>query len=349
MDEERWLVERGLDTLDDVFYIYDSDGQLTYWNAALSELFGLTAAELSGMQPPDFFVETDKPRVEQAVREVFENERTLVEARAETEKGRIRFELTGQRMTDDEGELLGFCGIGRDVTRVREREWQLERHNKRLSEFSEILTHDIRNPLQVAMTHLEIERSKSDSESLEKTDLALQRIRNIIDDVLTIAREGQAVTDPTQVALDAVARAAWESVDTAEAELDVETTATVAGDQGRLQRLFENVFRNALEHGGRDVTVTVTDTETGFAITDDGPGIPESIRADVFEAGVSGSSSGTGFGLSIVRNLAEAHGWSVDAVASDTGARFEFDVRALRDDGGTVQLEGVPERDERGE
>ena len=73
------------------------------------------------------------------------------------------------------------------------------------------------------------------------------------------------------------------------------------------------------------MTVTVGDLPDGFYIEDDGPGIPQADREEVFAAGYSTASAGTGFGLSIVNRVAQAHGWDVRVTdGSDGGARFEI-------------------------
>ncbi|MDG5779004.1 HAMP domain-containing sensor histidine kinase, partial [Haloarculaceae archaeon H-GB1-1] len=80
---------------------------------------------------------------------------------------------------------------------------------------------------------------------------------------------------------------------------------------------------------GRDpsLTVTVGDHETGFFVADDGPGIPEAVRDDLFAPGVSGSETGTGLGLAIVSEIVDAHGWSIRAEdGPDGGARFVIGV-----------------------
>jgi signal transduction histidine kinase len=82
---------------------------------------------------------------------------------------------------------------------------------------------------------------------------------------------------------------------------------------------------NAVTHGGSDVTVRVGNLAGGFYIEDDGEGIPASAEADVFEAGYSHTSEGTGFGLSIVNQVSNSHGWTVHLDSSNTGgARFEI-------------------------
>jgi signal transduction histidine kinase len=112
------------------------------------------------------------------------------------------------------------------------------------------------------------------------------------------------------------------------------------GDRSRLRQAFENLLRNAIEHGstgnrnstssgdadehgGSDVTVTVGALPDGFYVADDGPGIPDDLPDDPFDAGVSTSPEGIGVGLSIVEGVAEAHGWTVRTAGGD-GARFEF-------------------------
>ena len=89
--------------------------------------------------------------------------------------------------------------------------------------------------------------------------------------------------------------------------------------------MLENLLRNSLEHGGETVTVTIGDIDRGFYVEDDGPGIPPEERDRVFDAGYSTNSEGTGFGLSIVSDVAEAHGWNVTVTEGRSGgARFEI-------------------------
>jgi signal transduction histidine kinase len=122
-----------------------------------------------------------------------------------------------------------------------------------------------------------------------------------------------------------VATNSWQTVDTAQAALETDTTRAVEADRSRLQQLFENLYRNAIEHGGDDVTVSVGAMDDGFYVADTGSGIPESDREDVFEAGYSTNENGTGFGLRIVEQIADAHGWEVAITESEEGgARFEI-------------------------
>ncbi|MFB6090105.1 MAG: sensor histidine kinase, partial [Halobellus sp.] len=207
-------------------------------------------------------------------------------------------------------------------------EAELRRQNERLDQFASVVAHDLRNPLAVARGFLEIAAESGDPEHFERVDSAHDRMERLIDDLLTLARGETTVTDAEAVDLAAVATEAWGYVDTDSAVLTIaETVPTVAGDGNRLTQLFENLFRNAVEHGGPDVTVTVgaIDGSEGFYVADDGTGIAADRRDDVFDHGVTSSAGGTGFGLSIVADIAAAHGWSVRVTEGDAGgARFEF-------------------------
>jgi signal transduction histidine kinase len=101
---------------------------------------------------------------------------------------------------------------------------------------------------------------------------------------------------------------------------------TLVADRSRLQQLFENLFSNSVAHAGVDVTVRVglLDGRDGFYVEDDGPGIPETERSTVFEMGYTTDTDGTGFGLAICNQIADAHGWNFGVTEGRWGgARFE--------------------------
>jgi signal transduction histidine kinase len=104
----------------------------------------------------------------------------------------------------------------------------------------------------------------------------------------------------------------------------IESERRVQADRGRLKQLFENLFKNAVEHGGEDVTVTVGEIDNGFYIEDDGSGLPDNEGNQLFESGYSTTKDGNGLGLSIVKKIVDAHGWEIHVTdSSDGGARFE--------------------------
>jgi len=211
------------------------------------------------------------------------------------------------------------------------RETRLQRQNERLDKFASVVAHDLRNPLSVAIGFTDIVQETQDPAHFEKIDNAHDRIERLIEDLLTLARGETTITDPDAVDLGVIATEAWGYVDTQEATFTTaDNVPVVQGDNGRLIQLFENLFRNAIEHGGSDVTVTVGGLldKDGFYVEDDGTGIPPERQDTVFDHGVTSNADGTGFGLSIVSDIAKAHGWSVEVTdGASGGARFEFELQ----------------------
>nr|WP_279304423.1 HAMP domain-containing sensor histidine kinase [Salinibacter ruber] len=236
---------------------------------------------------------------------------------------------------------------------------QLKRQNARLDSFAGLVAHDLRNPLNVATGRLRLareERAPEEARShLAAVDRSLSRMDEIIEDVLTLTWGGQDI-GPEELSthgLAAMAEASWDQVGTDQVGTDQVGTDQDGADKGsaeaatlqfggacrlrcsaeRVRRLLENLFRNAIEHGGDTVTVRVGALSDGFYVEDDGAGFSGDDPEAVFEAGYSSSDEGTGLGLSIVESIAKAHGWSLSATQSEAGgARFEVtgvDVEAV--------------------
>ena len=205
------------------------------------------------------------------------------------------------------------------------REAELQTQNERLDEFASVVSHDLRNPLAVAQGHLDLLRETHEDEHVDAIGTALDRMEDLVADVLTLARQGQAVGATEPLLLHGVVEDAWGTVDgdgTLVADLG---DARVVADRSRLRQLFENLFRNCVEHAGPAVTVEVGTLPDGFFVADDGPGIPADQRERVLEPGYTSTGTGTGLGLAIVADIAAAHGWSVEVAGSASGGvRFEF-------------------------
>jgi signal transduction histidine kinase/PAS domain-containing protein len=236
--------------------------------------------------------------------------------------------------SDDERRFVEILGLTAQSALSRaKRETELERHrtqlqerNERLDQFASVVSHDLRNPLTVAQGNLQLAMETGAQDPMEDAAASLDRMETIIDDVLTLARQGESIGETTPVALHTAVEDAWSNVATDTATLVVETDATIEADRDRLLQLFENCFRNAHEHVGTDVTVTVGCDETRLYVEDDGPGIPEANRDDVLESGYTTNEDGTGFGLAIVSQIANAHDWELTVTdGSAGGARFEFE------------------------
>jgi len=247
--------------------------------------------------------------------------------------------------SDWEVTLVDLLGNWVSYEQERERRAaQLTRERNRLDDFASLVSHDLRNPLTVALGRLDVVRERYDgnSDHIDTIEASLERMDTLIEDLLVLSRSGNQSVDPKPHVLEEVATAAWEATGTEDATLRVSDGETAFhGDPVSVQRLFENLLRNSVEHGstspdsqtrqdavahgGPDVTVTVGALSEGFYVADDGPGIPRDERDQVFDSGYTTSDDGTGFGLRIVRDILDAHGWDITVTESDDGgARFEI-------------------------
>jgi len=320
----------------DMIDIHDETGTIVDANRAMATELGHDRETLTGMKvwevdrdlDPDDAVEMwDDIEMDETVR----LERIFTRADGTTFPAEVHV-----RRIHVHGEDR-FLASSRDISERKAYEERIERENERLDEFASIVSHDLRNPLNVLSGYLRLARETGDDSYFDRCDRALDEMDRLIEDVLTLARQGDAVGPVEPVPLGVLAdrydadefgsvEAAGSGGDGAEADaVDVDFAAEdeVLADRGRLKRLLENLFRNAAEHGGG--RVVVGDLDDGFYVADDGPGVPPERRDEVFESGHTTSDTGTGFGLAIVERIAEAHGWEVTLTESESGgARFEF-------------------------
>ncbi|PSP54341.1 histidine kinase [Halobacteriales archaeon QS_1_67_19] len=203
-------------------------------------------------------------------------------------------------------------------------ELERERETERLESFAGMLAHELRNPLNVAQLYHD-RAVDGDAAAAETVADALDRIEELIDVILVIARDAESVGDCETVALADAAADAREAADVEPTQLVIETDARLRVDPVHLHHLLENLLTNAVEHGGSDVVVRIGDLPTGFYVADDGPGLPADERDRVFEAGYTTDEAGIGLGLTFIRQLARTYGWDCVATEGDAGgARFEF-------------------------
>jgi len=320
----------------------DRDGVVEVWNPAAEALFGWSAEEVLGHEL-SIIPDEHREAVAEYHERVLAGERiTGIEIPLERQDGtRVQTSTSVAPLYDASGEVEGNVAVIADITDRVEREERLRRQNERLDEFASIVSHDLRNPLQVAEGYAEHARSTGEVEHIDKVVDALHRMEDLIENVLKLARKGRDIEDPEPVAFENALSLAWGRVPLESATLDVrDPPERILSDETRLTELLGNLFRNAVEHGstgsqaspddavehaGPEVTVTVGSLEDGFYVADDGPGIPEADREKVFESGYSTDGDGTGLGLAIVRRIAQAHGWDVTLTTSESGgARFEF-------------------------
>ncbi|WP_158057650.1 PAS domain S-box protein [Halorussus halophilus] len=341
-------------------------------NPAFEETFGRDASELVGEPLDDIIVPPEREREADDINERVREGECVdgIELRRGTD-GDVRDFLFHTDAIEVDGDTE-IVSVYTDITDQKERERELARQNDRLDEFASVISHDLRNPLNVAQGRFEmLAEDVDDNPHVEPLERALDRMDALVADVLTLTRQGDTVTETEPLELRTIATDAWATVDTADATLRIDGETSIEAAPGRLRQLLENLFRNSVEHGstgseteshdavehsstsnqaspdnvvergstareteshdafergGGDVTVTVGPLDDGgFYVADDGPGIAPDEREQVFDHGYTTATDGTGFGLAIVSDIAEAHGWSVALTESEKGgARFEI-------------------------
>ena len=338
----------------------DSDSEILYANPAVEDILGYTSDELVGSSKMKIIPERLQPKHAAALEAYVESgERNIdwsgIELPARHKDGHEVPTLISLREHKHDGEQY-FTGIIRDISDRREREDRLRDQKEQLDQFADILTHDIRNPLSVAQGYTELAQENHDIPELERVSDSLDRIDELVEDILLLSKEGQFIGETERVDIGACVSESWSAVDIGEATLQIESEmGSVMADRSRFNELLENLFRNSVEHGstgsrtqsgdsvehdstssrtqsgdagghaGETVTISVGRTADGLFIEDNGPGIPEEIRSEVFDHGYSTDEEGTGFGLSIASQIADGHGWTISVTeGSEGGARFEI-------------------------
>ncbi|WP_277554079.1 PAS domain-containing sensor histidine kinase [Halobaculum limi] len=305
--------------------LLDRDGVIRYQSPAIARLCGFEQADLVGVSCIECFHPADRDRVYAAFERIVESEEYTVEAveyRHLNADGSYTWveSVTSSTPTPD-----GYYVINtRDITARKRTRQELERANTRLNEFADVVSHDLRNPLGVAQGYLELNEDELPADDYTTIADALDRMEALIDGLLTNARVENRGAELRSVELRRVIESCWHNVVTPGATLHADVDLTIRADELQLTQLLENLFRNALDHAPDGVAVTVGALEDGFYVEDDGPGISEAERADVFDTGYSTSTHGTGLGLAIVERVVESHGWDIQVTESPTGgARFE--------------------------
>jgi signal transduction histidine kinase len=218
-----------------------------------------------------------------------------------------------------------------DLFRTRR---ELERAQQEQRELTEFIVHDLKNPLTVVHTALEFAKRKlsgsppSLTDTIAEASEATARVRNMIEDLLMISRMEHAAFSIERQPLDLAAllgavihsfarRAQAEGIRLAPPP---ENVPEIQGDANLLQRVFENILDNALRHTPHEGRVAVTVRQgdgVEIVVSNDGPSIPESDRARIFEKfgrgqGDSNVAGNTGLGLHFCQRVVEAHGGDID-------------------------------------
>ena len=224
------------------------------------------------------------------------------------------------------------------ISNIRSRErlerarQDLETRKDMIQMYDRLLRHDLGNDLQIIAGFADAVASQVDGETAEyvgKIQRAAESSADLIERVGNLVSTLEDQEEPEPRALLPILSDTVTEVSANFPELTVEFDPETAdyrvysGDL--LDSVFTNLISNAAVHNEGEIRVTITVEETGndeivVAFADDGTGVPEAIREEIFEMGAKGpDSSGTGFGLGFVRALTESYGGGVTVGESEAG------------------------------
>lgn len=308
----------------------DQDGEpiIEDCDRLFAEKIGLDNDDIIGRPLADFYSEESKETLlnggyDRALQGEFTREnRTLETVDGDVIETTLRAIPRPDMLDGADGTL----GLFIDITEQE----RLKREKTRLKEFTDIVSHDLRSPLSVVEGRLDLARRECDSDHLDDIERAHDRMETLIENLLTLARSGQHPNSMESIELSAAAERHWQGVETGDVTMITDTELEFEADRSQLGQLLENLFRNATEHGfaepsathdeiAKTVTVGTLPSSDGFYVEDNGFGIDSDDHEKLFESGYSTAESGIGIGLAIVKRIATAHGWTVDAIESDAG------------------------------
>jgi PAS domain S-box-containing protein len=321
--------KKAIEDLPDPFVAVDKQGQLADFNRAAEQVF----AEINETAIGADFEELIPELSSQIDYESPVSSKRLTDIEL-IEEGTVRYynaEASAYRGPRDDTQ--GTQIIFRNITQRKQRKQELEETNEQLDQFVSTVSHDLRNPLSVARGYLTMAETTGDQDDFDTASEALERMDTMIEELLAVARAETIIEDKEPIEIADIATEAWQTAKTESADLavTVDDTVTVDGDRELLQSIFENLFRNAIDHNDGPITVKVGTLEEGdgFYVSDDGTGIPEDERNNVFNHGYTNTEDGTGFGLSIVQKFVTAHEWDIGVTSgSEGGARFEIQTES---------------------
>jgi PAS domain S-box-containing protein len=334
---------------DDAIISKTLEGTILTWNDGAERLFGYTAEEAIG-RSITMLIPPDRPDEEPSLLERlrrgeridhFETVRVAKDGR------RMDISLTISPVRDASGKIVAASKVARDVTQRKQAEAALRDADRRKDEFLAILAHELRNPLAPIRNSLHILRLTGQQELVaEIMERQVNHMERLVDDLLEVSRitRGKIELRRESVEVAAIVRSAVETsrplIEAGGHHLALAIPPeplTLVGDPIRLTQVMTNLLNNAAKYtdaGGQIwLTVRREGERVAISVRDTGVGIPFDMLPRVFELftqvdrSASRSQGGLGIGLTLVKNLVERHGGSVQARSEGPGRGSEFIVR----------------------
>ena len=317
------------------------DGEIVYANQQLRELTGYTDAELIGTPKTSIVAPGDSELVKgyhiaRMSGDTAPNQYEIELQRADGTQ--VPVELSVSRVNyHGEPAAVSVC---RDITDRRQYQQQLEEQRDNLELLNQVVRHDIRNDLQIVVAYSEMLDGKVDPDAEAYLQSIRESARNAVD-LTTTARDladvmlqqhnrGMiSITRPLEQQIESIRSAHATAVINVDGSIPA---VTVYGNE-MLDAVFRNLLQNAIQHNDKEMSeITVSVDRDGdnlrVTVADNGPGVPEGQREEIFGKGEKGlESDGSGIGLYLVYTLVDSYGGSVWVEDNDPeGAVFVVEL-----------------------
>ncbi len=364
--EVQALLAAVVESSEDAIITKSLEGCILSWNQSAEKLFGYTAHEAIGRSIL-MLIPSDRRNEEHMIIERLRRGERIDHyetVRVTKDRRLIDISLSISPLCDRNGNVIGASKIARDITEQKRLRNALEEANRRKSEFLATLAHELRNPLAPIKNALHILASpKATAGMKEEARQMMQRqvhqMKRLIDDLMDVSRinQGKIELRKERLALSDAIQTAVEIARPMITEKRHELTITqphdqiwLEGDKVRLAQVFANLLNNAAKYTNEGGCISLIarreEGEAVICIKDNGIGIPPEKLPVIFDLFVQIDRSlertqgGLGIGLTLVKELVELHGGSIEASSEGEGKGSEFLIRLPLP---TAHTESVPD------
>ncbi|MFC7173977.1 PAS domain S-box protein [Haloplanus litoreus] len=331
----------------DSVWVIDPDGQFLAVNDAAVDRLGYSRSEFRSMRPHDIDAGLDEEKITHLIETMPEDGRQVFETVHRRKDGETFPVEISSSLVSFRGESA-ILSVARDITQRKEYEAELREQNELLEQqrdelevLNQVLRHDIRNDLQLVTAYADILQDFVDEEGQEYLRTVSERANHAVEltrtarDTVEMMNRRETENRPVDLGstLDDEVANLREMFPEAVITVDSSPQSVTVRAGDMLGSVFRNLLTNAVQHNDEEVPeVTVSTTDTGESVSvrvaDNGPGIPDAQKTDIFGKGAKGlDSAGTGLGLHLVRTLVEKYGGSVHVEDNDpTGSVFVVDL-----------------------
>jgi len=346
--------------MDEVVYTVDEDGAVLFVSPGVERLLGYTPAEATGRPFIDFVHSDDLPLIKENFHKLLSGQSVENEYRMRHKSGEIRWIRTSSRPIYTANDNVGVQGILKDITERK----QVEEKARRAETLQEIdrlktallasVSHELRTPLTHirglagTLTQADIALSQADQHDfLLEINRSAMRLTRIVEDVIDMSRleTGTLRLEMVPSRLSTIVSQIRKQLDIliAKHEFEIELPPELPKihcDETRIGQVITNLISNAASYSDEGTTITLNarhiEGHIEVSVTDQGPGIPSDEIKSVFdrfhrlESGRQRRTGGSGLGLSICKNIIEAHGgilWAESTVGEGSMFTFTLPIR----------------------